>query len=120
MSRAKQYGRQRRHLHIRRKLKGVADKPRVVVFRSNRHIYAQAINDDEGKVITGISSLSPAFIAMKVEGDKKKIAESVGKLLAMGLKERGISKVVFDRAGYKYHGRIKALAEAARKEGLEF
>lgn len=120
MKKNKQSGRARRHYHIRRKVKGSVERPRLLVFRSNRHIYAQVINDDDGKVLTGISSLSAAFKDTHVTGDKKAGAEAVGKLLAAELKKRGITKVVFDRAGYRYHGRVKALAEAARKEGLEF
>lgn len=120
MKKVKRFGRKRRHLHIRHKVKGTAERPRVVVFRSNRHIYAQVVNDDEGRVLTGISSLSRAFKESKVKSDKKEHASTVGKLLAEELKKRGITKIVFDRAGYKYHGRIKALAEAVRQQGLEF
>lgn len=120
MKQKKQFGRARRHLHIRNKVKGSADRPRVVVFRSNNHLYAQAVDDEQGKVITGVSSLSKAVKDAKISGDKKARAEAVGKLLAQELKNRKISKIVFDRAGYRYHGRVKALAEAARKEGLEF
>ncbi|TKJ41975.1 50S ribosomal protein L18 [candidate division TA06 bacterium B3_TA06] len=120
MKRVKQLGRRRRHLHIRHRLKGTSKRPRVVVFRSNRHIYAQVVDDYEGRVLTGVSSLSPAFRELGVEGDKKAQAAAVGKLLAGELKKRGVARIVFDRAGFKYHGRVKALAEAARKEGLEF
>jgi large subunit ribosomal protein L18 len=120
MKKAKQTGRSRRHFHIRNRVKGTSDRPRVSVFRSNRHIYAQAINDEDGKVITGLSTLSGAFKEAKVEGNKKDQAKELGKILAQELKKRGINKIVFDRAGYKYHGRIKALAEAAREAGLEF
>jgi len=120
MKPTKKYGRRRRHLHIRHKVKGTIQRPRLVVFRSNRHIYAQAVDDINGKVITGVSSLSAALKEGKVKGDKKAHAEAVGKLVAVELTKRGIKKVVFDRAGYRYHGRVKALADAARKEGLEF
>jgi len=120
MKRVKHFGRRRRHLHIRHKVRGTAERPRVVVFRSNRHIYAQVVNDDEGRVLTGVSSLSPRFKETKVKGDKKAQAAAVGELLGKELIKRGIKQVVFDRAGYRYHGRVKALAEAARKEGLEF
>lgn len=120
MKKTKQFGRRRRHLHIRHKVKGTTGKPRVVVFRSNRHIYVQAVNDDEGRVLTGVSSLSPALKGIKTEGGKKAYAQAVGRILAQKLKERGIKKIVFDRAGYKYHGRVKALTEAVREEGLEF
>ena len=120
MRKVKHFGRRRRHFHIRHKVKGTAERPRVVVFRSNRHIYAQVVDDEAGSVLTGVSSLSPAFKELKVNGDKKTQAEAVGKLLVQELRKRKIARIVFDRAGYKYHGRIKALAEAARKEGLEF
>jgi len=120
MKKAKQTGRSRRHFHIRRKVKGTGDRPRLAVFRSNRHMYVQAINDEDGKVITGFSTLSGVFKDAKVEGDKKNQAKELGKILAQELTKRGIKKIVFDRAGYKYHGRVKALAEAAREAGLEF
>ncbi len=129
MRKTKQFGRRRRHLHIRHGLKGTTQRPRVVVFRSNRHIYAQVVDDEEGRVLTGVSSLSTALRepgvagvagVAGVGGDKKAQATAVGRLLAGELKKRGIARVVFDRAGFKYHGRVKALAEAARKEGLEF
>jgi len=123
MRKPKQFGRRRRHLHIRHKLKGTTQRPRVVVFRSSRHIYAQVVDDEEGRVLTGVSSLSTALRepgVAGVGGDKKAQAAAVGKLLAQELKKRGIARIVFDRAGYKYHGRVKALAEASRKEGLGF
>jgi large subunit ribosomal protein L18 len=120
MKTVKQSGRKKRHLHIRHKVKGTVERPRVVIFRSNRHIYAQIVNDEDNKVLGGFSSLSKPFKDLNVEGDKKSDARAVGKLLARNLKERGITKIVFDRAGYRYHGRVKALAEAAREEGLEF
>lgn len=120
MKKVKQQGRKRRHMHIRRKVKGTSQRPRVVVFRSNRHIYAQVVDDSAGRVLTGVSSLSPAFKELSVKGDKKAAAEAVGKLLAQELKKRGIGRVVFDRAGFRYHGRVMALAQAVRKEGLEF
>jgi len=123
MRKTKQFGRRRRHLHIRHGLKGTTQRPRVVVFRSNRYIYAQVVDDEEGRVLTGVSSLSTALRepgVAGVGGDKKAQATAVGRLLAGELKKRGIARIVFDRAGFKYHGRVKALAEAARKEGLEF
>jgi large subunit ribosomal protein L18 len=128
MRKPKQFGRRRRHLHIRHRLKGTTQRPRVVVFRSSRHIYAQVVDDEEGRVLTGVSSLSTALREPGVAGvagvagvgDKKAQAAAVGKLLAQELKKRGIARIVFDRAGYKYHGRVKALAEASRKEGLGF
>ena len=102
MSEQKLTGRKRRHRHIRRKLRGSAERPRLLVFRSNRHIYAQVINDDDGKVLTGVSSLSAAFKEAGVKGDKKASAEATGKLLATELRKRGIKKVVFDVADDVY------------------
>jgi large subunit ribosomal protein L18 len=123
MRKTRQFGRPRRRLHIRHKLRGTTQRPRVIVFRSSRHIYAQVVDDEEGRVLTGVSSLSTALRepgVAGVGGDKKAQAAAVGKLLAQELKKRGVARIVFDRAGYKYHGRVKALAEAARKEGLGF
>ncbi len=114
-------GRERRHLRIRKRIRGEKDRPRLVVFRSSRHVYAQAVDDIDGKTIAGVNGSSKA-ITEKVETDKEKFAESrmVGEEIARRLAEKGITRVVFDRAGYRYHGRVKALADAARKAGLEF
>jgi large subunit ribosomal protein L18 len=114
-------GRERRHLRIRKKIRGDKGCPRLVVFRSSKHVYAQAVDDIDGKTIVGVNGSSKT-IAEKVAGDKEKFAESrvVGEEIARRLAEKGITSVVFDRAGYRYHGRVKALAEAARKAGLEF
>ncbi len=114
-------GRERRHLRIRKKIKGTPERPRLVVFRSNRHIYAQIVDDIAGRTIAGACGSSKA-IAERIKEDKERFAESraVGELVAKRAIEKGITKVVFDRAGYRYHGRVKALAEAARKAGLEF
>ncbi len=108
----------RRHLSIRRRISGTPERPRLCVYRSNRHIYAQLIDDTTSRVLTGASTLAP-----ELRGQKKKpveIAVEVGKLIAEKAKVLGIKKVVFDRAGYRYHGRVKALAEGARQGGLEF
>jgi large subunit ribosomal protein L18 len=114
-------GRERRHLRLRKKIRGDKDRPRLVVFRSSRHVYAQAVDDIEGKTIAGVNGSSKT-ITEKVGSDKERFAESrmVGEEIARRLVDKGITRVVFDRAGYRYHGRVKALAEAARKAGLEF
>jgi large subunit ribosomal protein L18 len=112
--------RQRRHTRVRKQVSGTAERPRLCVFRSLNHIYAQIIDDSEGKTLTAASDLD-AEVKEKV-ADKKKgeCAEIVGSLAAERALSKGIKKVVFDRGGFKYHGRIKILAEAARKAGLEF
>lgn len=108
----------RRHLRVRKKVRGTLERPRLSVFRSLKHIYAQIINDDEGRTLVAASSLSPEIQGLK--GTKTEIARAVGRLLAQKALEKGITKVVFDRGGYKYHGRVKALAEGAREAGLIF
>ena len=114
-------GRERRHLRIRRKIRGGAERPRLVVFRSNKHVYAQIVDDIGGKTLAGVNGSSKA-IADRIRDDGERFAESraVGDQIAKRAAEKGIVKVIFDRAGYRYHGRIKALAEAARKAGLQF
>lgn len=110
-------GRIRRHKRIRKNLIGVSDKPRLCVFRSNQHIYAQIIDDSKGIVICGVSSVN----APGLKGKKKvDVAREIGKAVAKLALEKGIKKVCFDRGGYKYHGRIKALADGARESGLKF
>jgi large subunit ribosomal protein L18 len=106
------------HTRIRRQVRGAAERPRLAVYRSVKHIYAQIIDDREGKTLVSASSAeknSPVKSGGNVAG-----AKELGKLIAGRTKEKGITKVVFDRGGYLYHGRIKALAEAAREAGLEF
>ncbi|MDW8332673.1 MAG: 50S ribosomal protein L18 [Bacteroidia bacterium] len=103
---------------IRKKIYGTPERPRLTVFRSNTSIYAQIVNDDEGKTLASASSRLKALAELR--GPKTQISEAVGRLLAERAKAVGISKVVFDRNGYKYHGRVKALAEGARAGGLEF
>ena len=113
--------RKKRHFRVRKKIKGTAERPRLCVFRSAKHIYAQAIDDIEGKTLAASCSLIPEL--PKVEGDltgKKKVAKAVGKLIAQRLSDQGISSVVFDRGGFLYHGRIAALADGAREGGLKF
>ena len=105
------------HERIRRKLRGSAARPRLAVFRSVAHIYAQVIDDAEGKTLVSASSVDKAA---KTKGGNVAAAKAIGKLVAERAKEKGITRVVFDRGGYPYHGRIKALADAAREAGLEF
>lgn len=112
-------GRERRHWHVRRKVAGTAERPRVCVFRSLRHIYAQVIDDRARRTLAAASSLDAALRG-KVDGGNVGGAEAVGEELARKAIARGITQVVFDRGGYKYHGRVKALAEGARKGGLRF
>jgi len=117
--RAKEEGKDLRHLRIRRKVKGSEKCPRVCVYRANRYIYAQIIDDTKGNTLVSASSLSPE-IKDKIKGFTTDAAREVGTVLAKKAKEKGIEKVVFDRGGYKYHGKVKALAEAARVSGLKF
>ncbi len=107
--------RKKRQQRVRRKISGTAECPRLNVFRSSKNIYAQLIDDVEGVTLASASSLD-----IDSEGTKVEQAAAVGKLVAERAKENNITTVVFDRAGYKYHGRIQALAEAARENGLEF
>lgn len=112
----------KRHLRIRRKLSGTADVPRVSVFKSSKHIYAQIIDDDSNSTILHASTLTP-LIKEKLSGDKLNKVDSanlVGKHLGELSKEKGIKKVRFDRGGYPYHGRVKSLADGLREAGLDF
>ncbi len=109
-----------RHRRIRKRLSGSGARPRLCVFRSHAHIYAQIVDDDQGRVLLGASSLSPE-LAEQLKGKKKREASrEVGKLIAARAQAKGIKQVCFDRGGYIYHGRVKALAEGAREGGLEF
>ena len=112
--------RKRRHERIRTKVSGTPDKPRLCIFRSLSNIYAQIIDDAGGKTVASASSLVAELQEQLKGKNKTQVAELVGSELAKGAKEKGIGQVVFDRGGYKYHGRVKALAEAARKAGLKF
>ena len=109
--------RNRVHKRIRRKLAGTAERPRLAVFRSVAHIYAQVIDDAEGRTLVSASSVDKGA---RTNGGNLAAAKSIGKLVAERAKEKGITKVVFDRGGFSYHGRVKALADAARAAGLEF
>jgi large subunit ribosomal protein L18 len=111
----------KRHRRVRKKVYGTKERPRLCVFRSSRHIYAQIIDDDARRTLVAASSLSPSIAqARKDLGDKKGVAKAVGKALGQAALKANIQKVVFDRAGYRYHGRVKALADGAREVGLEF
>ncbi|HEY6107445.1 MAG TPA: 50S ribosomal protein L18 [Gemmatimonadales bacterium] len=109
--------RARRHLRVRKRINGTAARPRLVVFRSSKHIYAQLVDDERGVTLVGAADSTEGI---QVEG-KGKTAKSfaLGRLIAARAKDKGIAKVVFDRGGYQYHGRVKAVAEGARKGGLE-
>ena len=109
-----------RHVRLRATVHGTADRPRLCVFRSLDHIYAQVIDDERGHTLTSASTLEPALAKDLEKQDKKSRASTVGTLLAQRSLEAGVKQVVFDRGGYKYHGRVKELAEAARKGGLSF
>ncbi len=113
-------GRERRKLRIRKKVAGTAERPRLSVFRSSRHIYAQVIDDVTGKTLAHASTLSKDLKGTLDEDKKTDAAKKVGALIAKICKSKKIDKVVFDRNGYMYHGRVSALAQAARDAGLEF
>ena len=104
-----------RHRRVRKKVRGVADRPRLAVFRSSNHIYAQVIDDDLGHTLASATSLE-----VKSGDTKVVVAKTVGMAVAKMAIAAGVTKVVFDRGGYQYHGRVKALAEAARTEGISF
>jgi large subunit ribosomal protein L18 len=112
--------RAKRRLRVRKKIQGSTARPRLNVFRSLHNIYAQIIDDQKGATLVAASTLSPELKGKLASGSNAAAAEAVGRLLAKKAVDAGIKQVVFDRAGYVYHGRIKALAEAARAGGLEF
>ena len=109
--------RKKRHVRIRLRTTGTAGRPRLAVFRSLNHIYAQVIDDASGRTLAAASSLEKE---LKGSGTKTEEAKAVGRILAERAKSAGIERVVFDRAGFRYHGRVKSLADAAREAGLEF
>ena len=113
-------GRERRKMRIRQKISGTSEMPRMSVFRSAKHIYAQVVDDVAGKTVAHASTLSKDVRAAIGEDTKSDAAKKVGQAIAKALLAKGISKVVFDRNGYLYHGRVRALADAARKAGLKF
>jgi large subunit ribosomal protein L18 len=110
----------RRHVHVRKYVSGTPERPRLNVFRSHNHIYAQVIDDDAGLTLASSSTIDREIREQVIGLPKTDQARVVGKVVAERTIAKGIKKVVFDRGGYKYHGRVKALAEAARKAGLEF
>ncbi len=115
--------RTRRHLRVRRKVRGTAERPRLVVYRSLRNFEGQLVDDLAGETIFGVSTLSSELRDSELEGDEnRKVAQAraAGKLLAEKAREKGIEAVVFDRGGYKYHGRVQAFADGAREGGLKF
>lgn len=105
---------------IRGKIRGTAERPRVFVFKSNRYIYVQAIDDEKGNVLVTASTLEKSYKAKNKVFKNKEANENLGQLMAQRLKEKKVQKIVFDRGIYPYHGRVKALADALRKEGLVF
>ena len=109
--------RARRHRRVRGKVAGTAERPRLAVFRSNRGIEAQLVDDQTGRTLAAASWIS---LGKSIKGDKSAQAAEVGKLLAANAKQAGVEAVVFDRGGYLYHGRVKALADGAREGGLQF
>ena len=113
--------RERRHKRVRRKIVGTPDRPRLCVFRSAKHIYAQLVDDSQGQTLVSTSSIKLGKVtAGEKEGRKVTVAREVGKQIADLAKKKGVQKVCFDRGGYLYHGRVAALADSARKHGLEF
>ena len=131
----KKQSRKKRHRSLRKRIEGTSERPRLAVFRSTRHIYAQVIDDLQQKTLAGTSDLAlpgasgkkndkknekKAEAAEEQEKDKKVLAKKVGAAIAKKCLDKGIDKVVFDRAGFKYHGRISALADGAREAGLKF
>ena len=119
-SRTPRAARRRRHIRVRERLSGTPDRPRLAVFRSLNHIYAQIIDDTAGHTLAFATDLE-VDVRSKRDGKKKReVAELVGEVLAKKAKEKGIAAVVFDRGGFRYHGRVKAFADAARKGGLTF
>jgi large subunit ribosomal protein L18 len=120
MKRSAYHARLRRHARVRKKLQGSADRPRLSVYRSLSHIYAQLIDDQSGRTLASASDLEPSARGTLNDKSKTEVAGIVGQLLAERALDQGLRRLVFDRGGFRYHGRVKALAEAARKAGLEF
>ena len=110
----------KRKVRIRKKMNGTEERPRMSVFRSDKHIYAQIIDDVKGTTLVAASTLSPEYKEMEKPKGKVESAKRVGEIIARKALEKGITKVVFDRSGFIYHGRVRALADAARGAGLDF
>jgi large subunit ribosomal protein L18 len=122
MRKSRELQRQRRHLRIRNKVRGTAERPRLVVFRSLKNIEGQIVDDDAKRTVLGVSTVGPDLREFSAEGQNRRVEQSfaAGKLLAEKARKQGIEAVVFDRGGYKYHGRVKAFADGAREGGLKF
>ena len=116
----KRAGRLKRHRRVRKRVVGTAQQPRLGVFRSSKHIYGMLVDDENGRVLVSISSRTPEIRKSHPKGSNREAATAVGAMLAERAKANSISTVVFDRSGYKFHGRVRALAESARKSGLKF
>ena len=112
--------RRRRKKRFQKKIRGTTERPRLCVYRSNKHIYAQIVDDQETKTLAAVSTLSKELASLADKRATKEAAQKVGELIAKKAQERNIQKVVFDRNGFLYHGRIQAVADAAREAGLEF
>lgn len=110
----------RRHVRVRKTVNGTAERPRLSVYRSLNHVYAQIIDDTVGQTLVSATDLEPAVRSARDGKNKSEVAHLVGEELAKKAKEKGIGAVVFDRGGFKYHGRVRALADGARKGGLSF
>lgn len=117
---SKNLARKRRHFRVRKKVFGTTERPRLNVFRSNKHIYAQLVDDIKGVTLVSASTVDPELRDQVEHGGNTDAAQKVGELVAKRALEKGYKSVVFDRGGYLYHGRIQALADAARETGLEF
>ena len=122
INRGQRYHRRRiRHIHVRRKVSGAAARPRLCVFRSGKHIYAQAIDDDAGRTLAAASTMDKTVRKeLKSSPGNMESAKIVGQIIAQRLTQLGVDQVVFDRGGHHYHGRVKALADSAREAGLKF
>ena len=122
LKRSRRLQRRRRHLRIRNKVQGTAQRPRLVVYRSLKNIEGQLVDDDAGRTVLGMSTLAPDLKDFAAEGSNPRTEQAfaVGKLLGERAKAQGIETVVFDRGGYRYHGRVKAFADGAREGGLQF
>lgn len=122
LKKSRQLQRTRRHLRVRSKVVGSAERPRLVIFRSIRNTEGQLVDDLSRTTLTGISTLGPELKDLQIEGQNRKIEQAfaAGKALAEKAREKGIETVVFDRGGYRYHGRVKAFADGAREGGLKF
>lgn len=119
-AKSKLLARKSRHDRVRKKVIGTPERPRLLVFRSLKHIYAQVIDDTAGTTLVSASSLRPSFKKELKKGNDLAAAKLIGKQIAEAVLEKGVKQLVFDRGGYSYHGRVKALAEAVREQGLQF